>query len=294
MKLLNLHIFFILLTNIGFTQSVIDKSDKDRPAWISGNTNIESKSFQYIKGMGASTFLDEARKFAFQDFLIDYAQTIEQSYTVNSKNKATIDNIFEDGEVKTISDFVLYADIQGKEQEIKIHCLSIVEYYWEKELVNGKPQYQYWILVRIPNDKNDCNLDFYKSYGKFAVWRSVLIPGWGQLYKKEKAKGMLVLSSTVLTVSGIIVSQTMYKSNINNASATHDIDLINAYLENADSWQKARNIFSVAAGAIYIYNLIDAMTAEGEKQYTLNTPHPFELLPMIADNSIGISVYFNF
>ncbi|MFZ4707903.1 MAG: hypothetical protein ACOYMF_18020 [Bacteroidales bacterium] len=64
-----------------------------------------------------------------------------------------------------------------------------------------------------------------------------------------------------------------------------------AYLSEANhSW----NIFSVAAAAIYIYNIVDAITAKGAKRYANYQPRKVEFAPMMADQSVGLWVCIKF
>jgi len=292
MKTLKLTLFFLLLSSFCFSQQIIDKSDSKKPTWYSGNNNIDSKFFTYYRSQGTSNAIDTARKNAIQNVIVEYAQTLGTEYIVNSESSTSIINLQQNDSVKTTQSFVFTGKVKGKEQNFRIPCLTIVEYYWEKEMYNGKPQYQYWVLARIPNKERDCNMPIYQSYGKSAVWRSALLPGWGQMHLGYKTKGAILLTTTALFVSGVATSQIMYVNNWNDYTSsltlgrTADAEV---YKSNADNWFLVRNINLIALSGVYIYNLVDALTKKGVNIYTYNNSK-VDLFPSICLNSAMLTL----
>ena len=275
-----------------FSQQIIDKSDTKKPTWFSGNSNIDSKLFKYYVSQGTSSSIDTARKNAIQNVIFEYAQTLGTEYIVGSESNTVISNIQENDSVKTTTSFVFSGKVQGKEQNFKIPCFTIVEYYWEKELYNGKPIYQYWVLARIPNRERDCNLPFYQSYGKSAVWRSAILPGWGQMHLGYKTKGVILLSATGILLTGITTAQIMYTSNWNNYISSLSLgqnDDAQVYKSNADDWFLIRNINLVAIGGVYVYSLIDALTKKGINVYASKNDK-VNICPSICFNTAMLSL----
>lgn len=273
MKSLNLITFLLLLSCFCFSQQVIDRSDKIKPGWYSGNSNIQSSDFQYFVSQGTSYSIDTARKNAVQNVILEYAQTLGTEYIVGSESSTSISNTQKNDSVKTTTSFVFSGKVKGQEQNFRIPCFTIVEYYWERELYNGKPQYQYWILVRIPKKERDCYLPYYKSYGKSAVWRSAILPGWGQMHLGYKTKGTILLTSTALLLSGVVTSQILYSKNWNNYTSSLKLGSTNdaqVYKSNADDWYLIRNINLIALGGVYVYNIVDALTKKGINVYANN------------------------
>jgi hypothetical protein len=292
MKSLNLILLSFFFSSLCLSQQIIDRSDNIKPKWFSGNSNIESTYFQYFVSQGTSVSIDTARKNAVQNVILEYAQSLGTEYIVGSESSTDIFNISKDDSVKTTTSFIFSGKIKGKEQNFKIPCFTIVEYYWERELYNGKPQYQYWILVRIPNKERDCNLPFYKSYGKSAIWRSAILPGWGQMHLGYNTKGTILLTSTAILLSGIATSQIMYINNWNNY--TNSLNLGNTedaqvYKSNADDWFLVRNINLIALGSVYVFNLVDAITRKGVNVYA-NNDSKVKVYPSLCLNSAMVTL----
>jgi len=292
MKTYNLFILTFLFSGLCFSQQVIDKSDKSKPQWFSGNSNIESTTFQYFVSQGTSVSMDSARKNAIQNVIFEYAQGLGTEYIVGSESSTDIMNVTENNTEKTTTTFTFSGKIKGVEQSFKIPCFTIVEYYWERELYNGIPQYQYWILVRIPYKERDCNLPFYKSRGSSAFWRSAIVPGWGQMHVGYKTKGTVILTTTVVLLSGIATSQILYVSNWNNYTSALNLGNTNdaaVYKSNADDWYLIRNINLMALGGVYVFNIIDALTKKGVNIYA-SDDSKFKISPSVCFNSAMLTL----
>jgi len=183
--------------------------------------------------------------------------------------------------------------IKSDGEKITIKGLQKEEEYWQKVMENGTVVYQCWILMKTLKEGATAK-KINEGYGLRPLWRSAILPGWGQLYKKEKTKGILLISATALTVGGGLLANSMYNSNINKASETHDINEINAYLDDADTWQTTRNVLFISAGAIYIYNLIDAMTSKGAKKYASHEVDKFQIIPSLEEDALGLKLCMRF
>jgi len=291
MKTFNLLILTILFSGFCFSQQVIDKSDKSKPQWFSGNSNIESTTFQYFVSQGTSVSMDSARKSAIQNVIFEYAQGLGTEYIVGSESTTDILNVSENNTEKTTTTFTFSGKIKGVEQSFKIPCFTIVEYYWERELYNEKLQYQYWILVRIPGMEKDCSSPVYKKPWS-AFWRSAVVPGWGQMYVGYKTKGTVILTTSVVLLSGIATSQILYVSNWNNYTSSLNLGNTNdatVYKSNADDWYLIRNINLMALGGVYLFNIVDALTRKGVNSYASNDSK-IKISPSVCFNSAMLSL----
>lgn len=104
------------------------------------------------------------------------------------------------------------------------------------------------------------------SYGMQGVWRSAILPGWGQIYKGSTVKGGLMFSGTV-AFAGVAVFANYKNSNyLRNMAESYSSDNKRYYADKADSMANLRNISIGAAAAVYIYSLIDAAVAPGAKR----------------------------
>ncbi|MFZ4463423.1 MAG: DUF5683 domain-containing protein [Bacteroidales bacterium] len=291
-------ILFIFLNCLFFlplrSQIIVDRSSNQRPSWLSEPPKGEA--FIYYTGVGTSEkSIENAQKAALGNVIsqisFEGATTIQVTSELRQEEERSI-KLSGDEKFSFKEDFVEVIRADG--EKFTINGLQKEEEYWQKVSDNGTIRYQYWVLMRTLKQGYSGSSKIREGYGLAPVWRSAIVPGWGQLYKKEKTKGIAILSATAVTVSGIIISQTMYNTSMNNAEGTHNIDLIDAYLQDADIWQTSRNIFSVAAAAIYIYNIVDAITAKGAKRYAYQQQKKVEFAPMMADQSVGLWVCIKF
>lgn len=290
--ILNGMFFLCLLTS--YSQTIVDRSSSVKPIWL--NEPPKGQAYVYYTGVGSSdNSIELAKKSALADIIsyisLSATQTVQVSSTFEKTENRQL-GLTGNENYNFNENFVEVIKSDG--EKITINGLEKEEEYWQVVSENGKMKYQYWVLMRTLKPGYNGPRNIKEGYGFAPVWRSAIVPGWGQLYKKEKTKGILILSATAVTVSGIIISQTMYQTNINNAESTHNIDLIEAYLADADTWQTMRNIFSVAAGAIYIYNIVDAITAKGAKKYAYTEPRKFDFAPVLGNNTTGIAMRIRF
>jgi len=124
------------------------------------------------------------------------------------------------------------------------------------------------------------------------LWRSAVVPGWGQIHKQQKGKGTLFMVSSIGLIAFGITSQTLYSINhLNYSKALQSGDNSNAdiYEYNRDAWGMIRNVDFIAFAGIYAFNIIDAITSKNKKLYS---HHNVNIYPYYAQNSynVGISI----
>jgi tetratricopeptide (TPR) repeat protein len=136
-----------------------------------------------------------------------------------------------------------------------------------------KHNYAYYafqmVLKKDPNDKDALDfMDYYKtiignSKKKFEkremfdpLWRSAVLPGWGQFYNKQYGKGTLYgaafLCSLGLTFYNAADEKTKYGKYV-VANENQEI----AFKEAQDAWNYAL-IWGIIAGVAYAANIYDA------------------------------------
>ena len=62
-----------------------------------------------------------------------------------------------------------------------------------------------------------------------------------------------------------------------------------AYLEDAQAWETGRNICAIAAGALYLYNIIDDFAAKGN-----NNIEGYSLKVRPSSTELGMAVLVKF
>jgi hypothetical protein len=148
------------------------------------------------------------------------------------------------------------------------------EDYWEIAKVHKGSIYRFWILMKFPKPEYNgfdlAMMTVKQSYGVFPIVKSVFVPGWGQIHKKEKKKGLRLLTGFAVTLTAGIVSQSMsnnYAVDAQNADTGEWIDYYNTLSE---QYYLASTISYILAGSIYGYNVYDAISSKGAKIYAFN------------------------
>ena len=104
------------------------------------------------------------------------------------------------------------------------------------------------------------------NYGARGLWRSAIVPGWGQFYKGSYVKGGLILGGSVLLAGGIIYTENMRQDYMNKIAKTHNTGNIRSYKNSADNFAMGRNICIGTLAALYVYNVVDAIVAPGARR----------------------------
>ena len=280
MKQISLLIILFLGFQINLKAQIIETSSKEKPHWLNESGLPQSDYFTYQIGQGENSSLADAKKQAVNDVLQKIAKEDGITYKITGESNTNIENNNENGEITTNITFKYEGKtiIDGK--EISVPALQEAsEYYILRDKIEGKI-YECWVLVRIPNKKKNVDIPIYQDWKSEAVWRSAVFPGWGQLYKsqvskKERKKGLLMLSSEVIMLSGLISSQIQYNSYHDKAYETTSISQRESYLSNRDTWGNLRYAFAGGAVVVYLYSLIDAATNKDAKKYSFNNKYKF-------------------
>ena len=254
-----------VVCNILFAQKVIDSSTEKRPTW-----SIEpptGKYFRYFSGMGSSNnSLSDAKQQAISDVLSEII--MEKRITAKSEIKT----FQEQSNSEIISK--VSREIQQTGMSTTIDGLLKEEDYWEIAKVHKGSIYRFWILMKFPKPEYNgfdlAMMTVKQSYGVFPIVKSVFVPGWGQIHKKEKKKGLRLLTGFAVTLTAGIVSQSMsnnYAVDAQNADTGEWIDYYNTLSE---QYYLASTISYILTGAIYGYNVYDAISSKGAKIYALN------------------------
>lgn len=114
------------------------------------------------------------------------------------------------------------------------------------------------------------DFSYSRKYNSRALIRSI-VPGLGQMYKGQKAKGWTIIGGEVVFVGAAIYSQIRqhnYKNDARNATP----DIAPSYRSKSKSWRQVRDVAIIGACGLYVYNLLDAALAKGARQVIVNKP----------------------
>ena len=166
--------------------------------------------------------------------------------------------------------------------------------YWEYVVYpNGERVYRCYTLYGVADKANPDfdRLSFSRKYGMRGFARSLIVPGWGQLYKGNTVKGACILVGEVALVTGIVVAENLRSSYVKKMR--EQPQHLKTYNTKADNWENVRNVCIGGAAALYVYNLIDALVANGRKRSTTHKAVSLAVYPSAGDCN-GMSLAFRF
>lgn len=160
--------------------------------------------------------------------------------------------------------------------------------------MNGENVYAYYLVMSKTNAKRG-----------FAGVMSMAIPGSGQFYKGNIGKGTAFLGLTAAAGAGALIcesTRSAYVDKIDNLKrniSLYDTDIANMvlkeYKDDVDRWQTYRNLCCGAAGAIYLWNVIDAFfTQSAQRPVVSNKDVSLYVSPHATPNDFGASMALRF
>ncbi len=287
--------FFIclsfLLTLFSVACFAKSKSDRIKPKWITQELP-ESKSGTYIfiRAHGEGSTLAAAKQVAF----VDMSQKLEteRGLTINTSveisEKMTQNSTFTDSEYKQ----EITLDVSEKGRKLKIICREIDDYWIFK---NNKYHVDILYTVSDKNNYGSSNEDDIKITTRYgAAGLLSIIPGIGQMYKGSHKKGTAILIGEIAAAGSIILCENTRASYIKKMKEQPKYAA--EYNSLADTWETGRNISIGVAAALYAYNLIDALVANGAKRVIVERKRntQFTIVPYADLKNTGISMRLNF
>ena len=127
-----------------------------------------------------------------------------------------------------------------------------------------------------------------------AVMRSMIVPGWGQLYKGEQKKGRLLIGLWSVTAGGAVLAHIGRKrAEERYLDALTPEDIASRY-DTFDSWHKIRNNIFIGALGVWVFSYADALFAGQPKtsRKAIISPPSFSVNP--APHSPRLSLEWRF
>jgi hypothetical protein len=149
-------------------------------------------------------------------------------------------------------------NLKGESKIIK--GLKEVETYYEW----NSNIYEAWVLISFPK-KNPISPP--NSFSP--VWRSFLLPGWGQLYKNQSFKGVSFMTLTLSGVAGGFVFNILSNDATNKAVSARTQARRDFFNSEAKNFNTYSTISFIAAGVFYAWNLVDAIIVKQDNLYVI-------------------------
>lgn len=162
----------------------------------------------------------------------------------------------------------------------------------DKGVYNAAVLYE---VARNPDKVQYDPVEYTRHYGLRPLWRSAIIPGWGQMYKKQYIKGSVILAMEAAAISIACVADNQRSSYMGKIRTETDMNAIRFYQNKANHWKNMRNAFFIGAGAIYVYNIVDAIASKGRPIYKKPSRTNFVIGPVVtADKEYGLAMTITF
>ena len=96
-----------------------------------------------------------------------------------------------------------------------------------------------------------------------ATVRSLVLPGWGQLYKGERVKGWALAGLWGATVGGAVTAHVLRgQARSDYLDATDPAEVAERY-DRFNAWHQTRNALALGAAAVWAYATLDALILGG-------------------------------
>ena len=302
MKRISLFLLVLLLGSVVYSAN---KSDRLRPQWVTKQIP-ESKSGTYIfvRTQGTGSSLESARQNSVVD-LRNHLET-ERNLKINSvfEVNSTTNTTSQFSQKSGASSSYTYRQTDNYNMQVtenglplNLICRVIDEYWVQKDGL-----YIVDVLYTVADQNKyggsyDDNITTTTKYG--AAGLLSIIPGAGQMYKGDMAKGISFLVVDVACASGIVLCECTRAAYA--AKITQQPQYAQQYSTRANNWSTGRNICIGVTAGIWLWNIIDAFAAKGarrvkvkpNKGYVTMTPS-YQVNPITCtiDQGFGIAYHF--
>ncbi len=274
----------LLLASLG-AQAQRARSESIRPAWLKAQPVPSNGTFHYVVKQDFAASLEEARRKCLNDLVLESGLEGGMVVVTDINSRVSDEMVWENGRLVNRGGDSFDATTRMTGSEHTLAVKNIAE-YWERDATGN---YHLYNLFARSNSGQTARFDevaLTTRYGARGVWRSAIVPGWGQMYKGSTGKGIAMLAGVVVSAGGIVFCENVRSSYIKQMNnAMHDESKARSYYTTAQNYAVYRNICIGACAAIYLYSLIDAAVAPGGTR----------IVPIItSDGGAGLSYRTNF
>lgn len=114
-----------------------------------------------------------------------------------------------------------------------------------------------------------------------ATLRSMILPGWGQIYKNDRRKGLILVGSTAAVTVATAIFHFLQEDAHDQYLRATDQNTIEQNYDKYNTFYKLRNNTTLLAGGIWLYAFFDALLAK-PKEKQLRVMFRVDEYPQIA------------
>lgn len=241
------------------------KADKLVPRWLHSTLEPSNTTFIYDVISSDASSLSDARDQALSSLIVqaglEGGQTVKSDVESSSEER----HLVQHGQRSNFADYMIKvkSTLEGKPATL---TAKKIDEYWVR---NADGSYHLSTLYARSLVNETPRFDDVKlttNYGVHGLWRSAIVPGWGQLYKGSTVKGGCIMGATALCIGGIVYTDCMRNSYTSKINKTHSATQKKSYADKRTAFTTGRNICIGALCAVYVYNIVDAIVAPGARR----------------------------
>ena len=284
-------LFIILMSAFllfgGEVSAQTDASHKIKPRWLHKPPKPTNSTFVYEMDRTVAPSINAARTASLNGMVANAG--MENGVVVLSDYKTQTVDVHRWRNGKQVDEGVerFESNSRIKGREVSLHLKLIAE-YWERDKSGDLHLSRLYAKSLSAREPMFDNVMLTTKYGARGLWRSMIIPGWGQFHKGANLKGGLILGGCAVLAGGIIFTEHTRADYAAKLKQTHDRHSLSTYQNKRNHFAMARNICIGAAGALYLYNLIDAIAAPGAQRVVVKknrrgSDNTYAFAPMVTD-----------
>ncbi len=204
-----------------------------------------------------------------------------------------LDSLRLDSDTLTTYYRITFTDASGKGT---VYAQRVDEHLAYEDYVDDTFQFEYYQLYAVSGRDTLPVFDDFKLTKKYsqAALALSIIPGMGQIYKGQKAKGFAILGSEALLVTSAVAFQ--YKKNYCKRKANENPNLRANWKSKARGWRQMSTLCYCVAGGLYAYNLLDAALLKGSRHVVVKKKSDGQLfiVPSATFDGAGMTFSYNF
>lgn len=252
-----------------------------KPRWVGNPPRAEYSTFYFVEvSSDMSSSLAGARTSALEQLSANVARTdditVAEIYTDKSQQQYSSST-----GVRGMGTDNYAFELHAEGTSAPIHSRRIDEYWTsvQRDGMNVLEYHAIYAVERKGQQADFSHISITNRYGMSGLWRSAIVPGWGQFHKGATLKGGIIIGGCAVLSGGIVFFDNQRGDYSRKITGTHDVTLIRSYATKRDHFATARNVCIGAAAALYVYNLIDAVSAAGARRIVIGK---YSLMPSIS------------
>lgn len=177
---------------------------------------------------------------------------------------------------------------QGDIQVLSGHDVIVKARIVDEYILHDSMGYKVWLLVQTAKNPS-LEYEPVSVSENYAFSALSFLPGAAQFNKGSNLKGALILGGEVAFIGGAIACNMLSKQNYNKGQATKDAKLRTQYTNTANAYATAQYISLAGAVAVYVWNVIDGITAKGKKHVVTGNA-ALAAIPYYGPEGMGVGV----